>query len=183
MNQSVAFQAVRLTLLFLEREDRLLLLAANRDGAQEGMVLTRRLTARLINGLATLLKRSNVVASTAPEELKDDIVLMEHQGAIAAGEPGTGRGSAKPQGQSGAEAATNLRVPQRLVETINIQTNPDNFHIVLEAAGGFSIATTVNRIDLHRIVELLKRQADTAGWNLQIDAVWLGDDHSQITLN
>lgn len=180
MTDLVGFQAVHLRLLFLEREDRLLLLAMDQKGAQEGLVLTRRLTARLINGLAKLLENSNVAASTAPEELKDDIVLMEHQGALASTQAVPVSGDTTPQVQ---QRGATLRVPQRLVETVNIKTNPRDFHIVLQAESSVPVATVLNRLDLHRFVELLKRQAVDAGWNLPIDAAWLGEDHPQITLN
>lgn len=181
MTESIAaFHAVRLTLLFLESEDRLLLLAANGNGAQEGLVLTRRLTARLINGLAALLERSNVAASTAPEDLKNDIVLMEHQGALA----GTEAASSETAGKAAVMPENSMaRIPQRLVNTVNIKTNPADFHIVLQAPGGVPVATAMNRLDLHRLVELLKRKSETAGWNLQIDAAWLGDDHAEFTIN
>ena len=183
MSETIAaFHAVRFTLLFTESEDRLFLLAFDANGAQVGLMLTRRLTARLINGLANLLERSNVAASTAPEELKSDIVLMEHQGALA--ETKTLASSSGSQQQTNTLAGTgSTKVTQRLVTTVNIKTNPKDFHIVLQAPDGVPVATAMNRFDLHRFVELLKRQAETAGWNLQIDAAWLDDDHSQFTVN
>jgi hypothetical protein len=136
----------------------------------------------LINGLAVILERSNVAASTAPDELRSDIVLMEHQGALAGVPAAAQGGEASSQATPGSSGAT-VQINPRLVTSVDIKTNPTDFHMVLKAAGGVPVAVVLNRLDLHRLVELLKRQADMAGWNLQIEADWLGDDHSQLTLN
>ena len=183
MSETVtAFHAVRFSLLFAENEDRLLLLAFDAHGAQAGLMLTRRLTARLVNGLANLLERSNVVASTAPEELKSDIILMEHQGALSQGKALASNDGVQ-QGRGASAGTATAKLPERPVATVNIKTNPKDFHILFQAPGDAPVATAMNRVDLHRFLELLKRQAETAGWNLQIDAAWLGDDHSQFTVN
>jgi hypothetical protein len=179
---SAAFRPVRFTIVFHEAEDRLLVLAADGAGEQQGLVLTRRLTARLINGLAVILERSNVAASTAPDELRSDIVLMEHQGALAGTDAAAPAGEAQAQAPT-ADPAGTVQINLRLVTSVDIKTNPRDFHMALKTAVGEPVAVVLNRLDLHRLVELLKRQADTAGWNLQIEADWLGDDHSQLTLN
>lgn len=166
-----------LTILFSDTEDRLVLLASNVEGAKEAFFLTRRLTAGLINGVAALLERSNMAASTAPDEMRNDIVLMEHQGALA------GVGGDKQADKDGASKRQSLQVSPRLVANVNIATLPTSFRIVLQSAGGTPVAMVLNRLDLHRVLELLKRKAEGAGWNLQIEADWLGDDHDQITLN
>lgn len=177
----VAFQAVQFSVMFLEEEDRLLLLASDAAGAQEALVFTRRLTARFINGLAALLEQSNVVASTAPSELRNDIVLMEHQGAVFGLDASP---SGEAQGQSpAASTGETVQVRPRLVTAAQITMHPADFHMVLQAPGGLPVAVVLNRFDLHRVVELLKRKAEDAGWNLQIDVGWLGDDKSLLTIN
>lgn len=177
-----AFHAVRFTVLFHEAEDRLLVLASDAKGGQEGLVLTRRLTARLINGFATILERSNIAASTAPDELRNDIVLMEHQGALAGSELLAPVGEPQTQAPA-ASTGGKVQIRPRLVTSVDVKTNPTDFHMVLKAAGGLPVAVVLNRLDLHRIVELLRQKAEAAGWNLQIEADWLGDDQGQLTLN
>ena len=176
-----AFLATRLTILFNEQDDRLVALASDTSGAQEGLMLTRRLTARLVNGIAAILEKSNVTASKAPGELRNDIVLMEHQGAIA-GVPEPPAGG--PEGQP-VENPTNstVQITFRLVSTVNIKTNPMNFQMVLQAAGGGPVGVVLNRDDLHRLLELLKRLADVADWNLPIDAAWLDEKQGPVTVN
>ncbi|WIJ24034.1 hypothetical protein [Devosia sp. RR2S18] len=177
---SSAFTATQLKILFHEPEDRLIVLALDAGGGQQALLLTRRLTARLINGIASIIERSNTAASKAPDAMRSDIVLMEHQGAIA----GVGQGNtgvSKPE--TDASAGETIQVTPRLVTTVNIKVTPKDFHMVVQGGGGAPVAVVLNRLDLHRLVELLKRQAEAAGWNLQIEADWLGDDHGQLTLN
>lgn len=174
------FLATHLKIVFHESEDRLVILASNTTGKQDALMLTRRLTARLINGLAAILEQSNIAASKASDDLRNDIILMEHQVAIAVGQPSSEGVTGQP-GKLLPLETTQLR--PRLVSKVNIMTNPLDFHVVLQGAHGAPVGLVVNRVELHRVVEVLKRQAEGAGWNLQIDANWLGDDQGQLTLN
>lgn len=171
---------VSLTIAFSEGEDRLILVGTDPAGAPQAMLLTRRLTARLINGIAGALERSNIVASSAPEEMRSDIVLMEHQVALA----GAGQGEASPASADETPAANqDLSLTPALVTNVKLVTNPQNFELVFGPNAGAHLQLVLNRLDLHRFLEVLKRQAEHAGWNLQIDAEWLGDDQSLLTVN
>jgi hypothetical protein len=172
--------AKQLTFGFNETEDRLVLIARDGHDKAVAFALTRRLTGRLINGLATVLERSNTFASTAPAEMRDDIILMEHQGALS----GTGEEQPDTSGAwSSGEGTLRLNAPAHLVTKIDIKTAPTDFQILLHTNDGVQIGTKLNRVDLHRVVEVIKRKAEAADWNIQIGALWLEADQTDLVLN
>jgi hypothetical protein len=166
--------AKQLTIGFSETEDRLVVLASDGPAKGVALALTRRLTGRLINGLATMLERSSPVATTAPAEVRDDIILMEHQGALT----GTGEGARG----TGASASVQIKAVPRLVTKITITSTPADFRMALFGPDIDSVGLTLSRTDLHRVVEALKRKAEAADWHIQIDASWLDPDQSDIVL-
>lgn len=170
-----------LSLAFSQPEDRLLLLVNNSTGSQNALFLTRRLTALLINGAAGLLARSSALASKATDEVRNEILLMEHQGAL----PEVAYPNRKPDapGHVGGTGNKSLRLSPELVDTINIKTNPKNFHIIMKTKKASSVSIILSRRDLHRVLDLLKKQSEKVGWNLQIDATWLDSDKTKLTLN
>lgn len=172
-------KAAQVSLAFNMPEDRLFLWFANKEGKiTPGLFLTRRMTARLIDGVAGLLARSSSTASRAPEEMRDDIVLMERQGAMAAAAQSAGDAAAQP-------AASAPAVPTKavLLQKVDIATKPATFQLVLHPAGANPFAVEVNRADLHLMLEALQRRAGEAGWNLSPDTSWLSGAPDQVTLN
>lgn len=172
MAPTLPIVAASLRFAYSEAEDRLTLLAADARGQAVHVTLTRRLTDRLVNGLAQLLERSNALAVQAPAELRDDIVLMEHQDALY------GQGAA-PQAE--AVALPDLPAP-RLVGAIDITVTPATFEIGLRDAGPL-VALSLDRRQVHRIVEALGQHAEAAGWNIAVAAAWLEPGQTEIVLN
>ena len=166
------FPATRLQLAFSQLEDRLVLVAVASTGAETVLLLTRRLTAQLISGVAGVLQRSSPEASRAPAGLRDDVVLLEHQEAVA-----------RPAGpQLPSPAGRTLPAP-RLVTAVRLTTAPDRFTMLIEAAAGEPVRLVLTRPELHQWLALLRRQADHAGWNLPLDATWLGEEARRVTVN
>lgn len=166
----------QVSLGYSSKEDRLVLWLGNGETAQV-LHITRRLCALLINGLAGILAKSSAVAAQAPAELRNDIVLMEHQGAMAAS---TVR-SATPQ--TLPPVAKPAAVPM-LVETVNITTAPSNFRLRFRPSpDGNGPEVTLSRADLHLVLEMLKRQSDLAEWNLSLEPGWLTTSAGQVTVN
>jgi hypothetical protein len=170
-----------LSLAFSQPEDRLLVLVNGPTGQQDALFLTRRLTALLINGAAGLLARSSAMASKATEEVRNEVLLMEHQGAL----PEDASPNRKPDASShvGDTVNESLKLSPQLVNNINIKTNPKSFQIIMKTKKASSVSIILNRRDLHRVLELLKKISENAGWNLQIDATWLDTDRTQLTLH
>lgn len=171
--------ARQLTLGFSEREDRLLLVARDAEGATIAMMLTRRLISRLVNALASVLKRSSVAASRAPVDVRDDIVLMEHQGAIA---PAISAQQTAQRTGAGSMAGSS-RISFRLVSAIDIATHVTEFHLLLRAPRSTPVLVKLNRVALHRLLELLNRKADEAEWNIPLRESWLEPGQTKFVLN
>lgn len=180
---SAPIAAKHLTFGFHETEDRLIILAQDSEGRSTSLLMTRRLTARLINALATVLERSNVVASTAPAEIRDAIVLMEHQGALT-GSDLSSQGQAEPTKEPVASEPTKAATTApALVSKIDVKTAPMEFHLAFHGVAGAPVTATLNRVDLHRVVDVLKRKAEAAEWNIPIVASWLEPGETQFVLN
>jgi hypothetical protein len=172
-------KATSLTFTFNEAEDRLVVLASNPAGAQIGLLLTRPMTGRLINGLAGILEKSRLTASHAPAEMRDDVVLLDHQGAMSGG-------SYQQQAMSVPDADAPQADPQPVqIQTVHIQSiyvsvKPTHFEIVLQD-GRFQpvVAVDVGRAELHRVLALLTRKAEEADWDIRIEAKWLESGQTQ----
>jgi len=181
-SETTVLNANRATFRYVDVEDRLLATLSGASGEQAVLLFTRRLVTLLVNSLAGILEKSSPVATRAPEEMRDDIVLMEHQGALAHNASAPDAADAPPPaGPAPASAGTSI--PARLIRTVNITTNPTNFVLRFQPQPGEGAELVMNRVELHRLVELLKRFSEQAGWNLQIDAAWLETGSAQLTLN
>lgn len=150
-------------------------------GQQDALFLTRRLTALFINRAAELLARSSAMANKATEAVRNEILLMEHQGALPENAPPNRQLDASDQTKSLENKG--LKLSPQLVDNINIKTNPRNFQVTMKTKRASSVSIVLSRRDFHRVLELLKGQSKKAGWNLQIDATWLDTDKTKLTLN
>jgi len=156
-----------------EPQDRLIVLASNATGEGLAFALTRRLTGRLINGLCVILERTSISVSKAPADLRDDVILLEHQGALSA--------QGAPQPQSPAPQVP--REPARLVTRIEITTTPIGVVMTLRDPRRPLVRLNLTRIGLHRMLEVLSRNAEAAAWNIAIDASWLEPGQKNIVFN
>ena len=156
----------QLSVAFSPREDRLLLwLGADLQSAQ--LQLTRRLVARLLNAMAEVLAKSSIPASRAPADLRDGLVLFEHQDVLA------GATAQQSMTTAAADAAPTRTGPVRLVDTVNITTRPTVFELSFVSTDGAPFAVTLGRPDLHRDLEMLLRQSAAADWAISLDAEWI----------
>lgn len=167
--------AGQISLGYSSREDRMVMWLGTGEEAKT-LFVTRRLCALLINGLAGVLVRSSPVAAQAPASLRDDVVLMEHQGAMAAASVGPADADKLPSLASGAAAPM-------LVETVNITVTPADFRLVFRPSPqGDGPQIALSRADLHRVLEMLKRQSELAEWSLPPAPNWLSAS-GQVTIN
>lgn len=177
MTATLPIAATSLRFAYSEPQDRLTLLAADPRGQGVHVALTRRLTGRIINGVAQLLERSNALAAAAPAEMRDDIILMEHQDALY------GHGQAVlPVGENTSAAVPDLP-PPRLVTAVDVTVTAVTFEIRLRETDTALIALSLDRLQVHRLVEALSLQAESAAWNIGLDAGWLEPGQVQIVLN
>lgn len=177
MSMILPITAASLALAHSEAEDRLSLVAADAHGTRLHVALTRRLTDRLINGLAHLLEQSSAIASQAPAEMRDDIILMEHQSALF--------GQAdSPQQPAVAPAADAVPPPApQLVNGVDVTVTPTTFEIQLRAGEARLVHLSLNRLQVHQLVETLSQRAEVAGWNIALGAAWMEPGQTKIVFN
>ncbi len=178
---TLPIKAAHLSFAYDQAEDRLMVLASNAGGETIALQLTRRLTGRIVNAVAQLLEKSSSAAQHAPAEMRDDMILLEHQGALQSRASAT-----SPEAAASGEAEPvpkKLVRPPQLVQTISITTHPRSFALVIKGAKQDLAALSVSRMDLHRILETIRRVADKANWQISIDASWLMPEDSEVVLN
>ena len=180
-------KATSLTFKYSEAEDRLIVLASEPAGTKIGLLLTRRMIGRLINGLAGILEKSSLAASHAPAEMRDDVVLLEHQGAISnrgaasQGQPTLGSNPAKSPAQAAQEP---VQVQSVHIQSIDISVKPTHFELLLKDGKLQPIvAMNIGRPELHRVLDMLTRKAEEADWNIRIEAKWLEPGQTSVSLN
>lgn len=178
------FQAKSLTLTYNVPEDRLVLLVVGAQGEKIGLLITRRLAGRLINGLAGILEKSSPTVSRAPSEMREDVVLLEHQEAVSSNqEQSGGAGMASGQPASGPKGGQPVQIKTALLTAIDVATKPTHFELKLKSGSNVITGFNATRNELHRTLGMLKTKAQEADWNLQLDASWLGPDQSMMVIN
>lgn len=178
MNKSPPLTVASISFLYVENEDRLALIVSDAADGQLGLMVTRRLAARMINGLASLLECTSPTAQEAPADVRADVVMFEHQGAVA-----IGSSSQQAQPTTIPKPKENQReVATVLIDSLDVTTHPDRFTISFKAGQKVLAVMNGTRPELHRVVAVLKRKAEDAGWKIQIETTWL-DDSVSLTLN
>lgn len=177
-------KATSLTFTNSEPEDRLIVLASVPTRGKIGLLLTRRMTGRLINGLAGILDKSSVAAIHAPAEMRDDVILLEHQGAISDRDTHQQPLDTDPDTDAAQVAQHSTQIQTILIQSIDISVKPTLFEIVLKDGKLQPIvAIDIGRAELHRVLDTLTRKAAEAEWDIRIDAKWLEPGQTSMTLN
>ena len=177
MAPTLPIVAASLQFAYGEAEDRLTLLASDAEARGVHVTLTRRLTERLVNGLAHLLEQSSSVAVQAPAEMRDDIILMEHQTALF----GQGEPPADKETEPSDEISS-LPAPQ-LVTAMDINLTRATFELQMRFGETPLIHLSLNRLQVHQLVEVLSQRAESAGWNIAVGATWMEPGQTKIVLN
>lgn len=160
----------RIAFGFVEEEDRLAI-ALVADEERVTLLLTRRLTGRLLRALAELLAKSSTVMARAPVDMKKDVLIFEHLSARqeeAASCPSAGDSAAPLPARDRSHR-------EGLLKKLDIETLPHCFRLVLTARGDISVSLALNRSELHRLLASLHAVARTAEWQLEAEAGWLVD--------
>lgn len=179
-------RAHKLSFSYSEAEDRLLVLADGQGGERVTILVTRRLTARLLNALASLLERSSATARQAPSPLRDDVVLLEHQGAVQAAArqvASAPKPTSAPAPVSVPEAPPQLLLPPTLLAAIDVKTKPSHFSLTFRDARLTLATCDLTRAELHRVVQVLLIKMDEVDWNIRVEATWLGAGQISTVVN
>ena len=151
-----------MSLGYAEREDRLLLACADRDGGTVEFWLTRRLTARLLATLAGLLESTSARVARAPAAMRGEVLALEYLGAQS-DQPAAGKVDAPP---------VQPHKERHLVDRLDIEHQGPAFRLRMFAQGQAIAGVAAQRADLHRLLGMLDRAAGKAGWELD-EAGWL----------
>lgn len=165
------------------QDDRLVLTVTG-SGLSRSIHLTRRLTSKLIDALAHVLEKSNAIAGQVPAAMRDDVILLEHIQALG-GSSATKKqdvATRAPSDQPVATPPARNRIAHLAVK-ITIAPKPPGFHLVLFGRSGVLLQARMNRAELHRFLELFKRHAETAGWNLVMESTWLHSEQGDVVIN
>lgn len=181
-----ATKAQRLQFAYHPGEDRLVLTVDLAGGAAQPLLVTRRLAGRLLNGIAALLARSSAAASRAAPELRDDVILLEHQSAVAAPRPdASGKPAADPAPDRG-NAPPPQDAPRRaplLLENMEFTIEKARFVVRMNAGGKKVAWLHASRGELHRVLDVMTRLVERADWRIEVKAEWLSADAEHATIN
>ncbi|MBB1126640.1 hypothetical protein [Thiospirillum jenense] len=169
------FITQQLSCYFDQVEDRLLLMAHAPHGQLRTVALTRRLTERLINAFATLLMDSSALAMRAPTEARADVVLLEHLSAVTTNRhfnppPSITTPAASAMTTQSSPAPNNPSIP--LISSLQVQIEATAFHLHFHTASDEVLILTLQRPELHCLLELLRHYAEVANWNIVIETAW-----------
>jgi hypothetical protein len=171
-NPASVLAATSLAFAYDEAQDRLVLLASDGGGSLT-LTLTRRLTGRLVNALCVILEKTSLSVSKAPAELRDDVILLEHQGAMSS------QGSEPPHNPPQRPASDH----KLLVTNVHITPFAGGFVVTFRDEKGPQVRSNINRIALHRMVDVIARQSEVANWNISIESSWLDPGQKHIVFN
>lgn len=150
---------------FLNVDDRLLIDFVHADRT-ETMLVTRRILRRIIIAIADVLARSSPVVARVPASHKSEMLAWEHLSALQPeGEAGGGAQESAPQRRPAP--------PWNLLTKLDINTQPNNFHLRFEDGAGMLVAMAMNRAELHRLLANLRQLARHAEWDIDSEVGWL----------
>jgi hypothetical protein len=164
---------------FLDTEDRLLVDFVCPDRVFS-MLVTRRITRRMIRGLAQILATPNEMMSRVPTTHKIDMLIWEHLSAL---QPNGNSAAPDDSGEAAAALPDPVRppMPWPLLTKVDINSHPQMFRLRFEASEQ-SVNLEMNRGELHRLLAHLRQLARHAEWDLDAEVGWLVEADSPASL-
>lgn len=173
--------AQTLSLVYIEKEDRLLLTLGAKE-VRLRLLLTRRLTGGLINALADLLVKTSPGAKQASKDVRESMLLFEHHEAVQAAARRNAAGAAKAKAETDAAAPPKL-LPPVLLAAVDIGRKGERFTLVFKGPQQALASFQASRHELHQVLDLLRSKTLSAGWALSIDAGWLDAGAAKLRMN
>jgi hypothetical protein len=160
-------EATQITISYDEIEDRIFVDTG--DGRTRArLILTRRITHRLLGAFIALLERSSLAVTRAPADLRAEVIAFEHLSAISHSEEQDTPASPAPLSPAtGAPDAT-------VIAKVDVQVAPQSFRLLFHSSEEAVAGLTLSRPNFHKILAALDRFAAAAEWNIRGDAEWLG---------
>ncbi len=164
---------------FLDSDDRLLVDFVCPDRVFT-LQITRRITRRMIRGLAQILATPNEVMSRVPTTHKIDMLIWEHLSAL---QPSSDAAAPDNSADAAIAPANPVRppMPWPLLSKVDINSHPQMFRLRFEA-GEQSVNLEMSRSELHRLLAHLRQLARHAEWDLDAEVGWLVEADSPASL-
>jgi hypothetical protein len=154
-------------------EDRIVLIAETRGHGRRAAWLTRRLLRLLLDRYAEVIAGSSPTAAQAPPGQRDEVLQMEHVGALEAGSDAEDDDTAERTAPSGHYLVTDARMQ---VRGGNILLALDGVTRSAEGPNGDSrqpvYAMILDRTHAHKILALLRDKGEEAAWDLPEPSAW-----------
>ncbi len=151
-----------------EVEDRLILHCSSSQSSSGVALMTRRITANLLQSLAQLLVAIDSNIRQMPADLQKEALYYAHQSALAQAVSNP----ASPLRSTAAKADTVF-----LVTKVNVSVLSDtDYALTLAGAQCQDITMSMSRNDLHCLWHLLQLNARAASWDLPAVANWFEPD-------
>jgi hypothetical protein len=142
-------------------EDRLLLTARSDEEAVD-LLLSRRLTRRLLGGMLDLLMRTSVAVGRSSGDHRGDVLLFEHVAALDRLPP---PGAAPDPDRTKAVGGPGRRQPL-LASRVDISLGPDGMRLSLWVGSSQTAWMQVPRDQAHLLLDMLLSKAREAEWDL-----------------
>jgi hypothetical protein len=156
---------------YLDNDDRLLLDLVSAEGTLT-LLLTRRLTRRMIAGMAQMLSEAGKAMERVPASHRTDMLIWEHLSAQQPAEAGGGE-SSPLQRRPG---------PWPLLLQIDITPHAGGYRLRYTATDGQVADLDVTRGELHRLLATMRQLARHAEWDLDAEVDWLAEADSPAAL-
>jgi len=164
-------QAAQLSFGYSEAEDRISLRVLAPEGRILNILLTRRITRRLLAGLTDILARSSPILGRVSTDDRIEVMVLEHLGALSTLKPpSTTEGVPTP---SVSQPSPMAEMESVLATRVHVQTLSDRFVLQLEATDGPRAEARLSRSEFHRLLSALDQYAERAEWNLKAETGWL----------
>jgi hypothetical protein len=155
-------EATSISISYSEADDRLFLDTGDAQSAGR-LILTRRITRRLLSAFVTLLEKSSAALKRAPADLRTEVIALEH---------------AMSQSQEASRPAQPGRVLAKsfdpvVVAKVDVKVLPRAFRLMFYSAHEPVASLTLSRQKFHRLLAVLDQFATTAEWNIRDGAEWL----------
>lgn len=184
MIEPSSMKVTSVSVLYHPGQDRLVLITGLAGGDKLSVLVTRRLASKMVNVFAQLLERTSVAAQEAPSRARDDVIMFEHQNALAAK-----RAAKLPVSDNLNRMYGNSQDKEKLshfvlLEAVDVRVATRHFILILKATGGRPIGCIdATRADLHFFLNLLHRRSKEAKWSLPTEGSWLNLDAGSMVLN
>ena len=164
-------KATSLSISYSETEDRIVVDASDGQNTTR-LILTRRITRRLLSAFAQLLERSSLAMKRAPADMRSEVIALEHLSAVAQ--------ARQPAAGVPAKAARPPTSSPVVIAKVDVEVTQRTFRAVFHSTQEPIASLTLSRPKFHHLLATLDRFAASAEWNIRDGAEWFGTSPIEI---